>query len=303
MSYIVDNWSFDPLLVVGVVAVALHELGLRRLARDAAPSRTRRRRRRAYVFYAGVALVVLALCSPMEYWSYDYFFVHMLEHILLMFFAPILIVAGAPWAPLLHALPTGTRRRLGRAVSLSPAWAPLRGAWRAASTPWVALVAFNALMVWWHLPGPFDFAQRSFEAELWLMYGSYLVFGVLFWLQIVPSRPFRRRASAVWQIGAIVSTNFVMFVLAMALSILTNHSWYSVYAARPGVSLSPFADQQIGAAILWVCGDFWAVPSLVAVVKRAIEEEGSLSQVLDAMIGRSIGGWGRVSPTGSDRPT
>ena len=286
MNYLIDHWSFDPFLLMAVATVALHELGLRRLARRSAPNRTRQRRRRSLLFYAGLLVLLVAVESPIDYWADAYFFVHMIEHILIMFFAPILIVAGAPWVPLMHALPVSWRRRLGRAVILSPRWGWLRATWQVVSAPWTALLAFNVVMVLWHFPGPFDLGENTQFVHIWLMHGSFFVTGVLFWLQIIPSRPFHRRASPMFEIGAIVSTNVVMFVLAMALSIFTNTSWYAPYAHVPGVTLSPFADQQIGAAILWVCGDFWALPALGIVIKRAIDQEGSLSNVVEAFLRR-----------------
>lgn len=289
MDFLTQHWTFGPYVVLAAVAAAVHELGLRRLARRSEPAHRRARRRRSYLFYAGLLLLLVAVASPIEYWSYRYFYVHMVGHILVSFFVPILVVAGAPWVPFLHAAPVAARRRVGRALLLGRHAAGVRAAGRAILAPWTALVAFNAAMVLWHMPAPFDLAQTSGFVHTWLMYGSLFATGVLFWLQFIPSRPFRPQAGPAWQIGAIVGTNFVMFVLAMSMSILTGHSWYSVYADVPGVTLSPFADQQLGAAILWICGDFWAVPALSLVIKRAVDQQGSLSEVLESIVHRSPG--------------
>jgi putative copper resistance protein D len=287
VNYLVNDWSFDPFVIIVAATVALHEIGLARLRRRSGPERTHLRRRRSYAFYGGLFVLLLAVDSPIDYWASSYFFVHMIEHLLIAFYAPILIVIGAPWVPLMHALPVGVRRRIGRALAFD-AWSrPLRASWRVVSRPAFAVLSFNAAMVCWHFPVLFDFAENNQLAHIWLMHSSFFLTGILFWLQIIPSHPFRLRRGPVWQGGAIVGTNVVMFVLAMSLSILTASSWYSVYAHVPGVTLAPFADQQIGAAILWVCGDFWAVPALIVVIKRAIDQQGSVSSVVERLVHRS----------------
>jgi cytochrome c oxidase assembly factor CtaG len=284
MSYITAHWSFDPFVIVAAVLIVLNELGLHRLRRRSRPERARQRRKRSFAFYGGLAMLLLAVDSPIDYWADDYFFVHMIEHILIMFFAPILIVAGAPWLPLIFAFPVKVRRAVGRAVMLS-SWArPLRAVGRFLANGLVAVVLFNFVMILWHMPAAFDLAESNQVVHIWLMHSSFFIAGVFFWLQIIPSHPFTPKLSTTGQIGAIVGTNVVMFVLAMALSIFTTSSWYPAYDHVPGVTLSPFADQQIGAAILWVCGDFWAGPALLAVIRRAIDEEGSTSALLDKML-------------------
>ena len=275
MSWLTDHWSFDPFLIVVIVVAIWHEIGLAKLARRS-PELTRQRRLRSLWFDAGLAVLLIAVLSPINYWSYDYFYVHMIQHLLLMFAAPTLVVAGAPW------------QALGAALPGPVSWTrPLQSVASWLLRPWVAIVTFNVVMVFWHLPALLDLAEKNQAVHVWCMITSFFLAGVLFWLQFIESPPFRRKMPLTSQAIALVGTNIIMWVLAMAMGILTSASWYSVYDHIRGVTLPAFADQQIGAGILWICGDFWAVPTLIYVVRKIIAEDGGIGSAVDSLLGRS----------------
>jgi cytochrome c oxidase assembly factor CtaG len=284
MHYILDNWSFDPFVIIVAVLVVWHEIGLYRLAKRSRPERTRERRIRSLWFYAGLLVLLLAVDSPVDYWSDSYFMVHMVQHLLLMFAAPSLVVAGAPGQPLLDGLPGRAGQAVTRSV-LAGTWSrPLRAAFTFLTGPVVAVVLFNLVMVVWHIPAAFDLADNNQVVHIWLMHGSFFLAGVLFWLQFIPSPPFRSRMPLLGRAAALLATNVVMIFIAMTLSIFATHSIYAPYAHVPGVTLPAFADQQIGAAILWVCGDFWALPTMIVTIRKLLNDETGIGTALDRFV-------------------
>ncbi len=296
MHYILDNWSFDPYLVIALVVVAWHEIGLRRLASRSTPEQARQRRLRSWWFYSGLAVFLIAFESPIDYWAGSYFLVHMLQHLLLMFAAPSLVVAGAPWQPLHDALPWRSGPpATGAGVTRS--WSQrMRRLGGFFLRPWVAIACFNLVMVGWHIPALFDVGESNSAVRVWLMLTSFFVAGVIFWLQFIPSPPFRSQLPLLGRAAALLATNVVMIIIAMSLSIFTNYSVYAIYNHVPGVTLSPFADQQIGAAILWVCGDFWALPTMIVTIRKLIGDEGGAGTAMERFIGRgtqstAVRGW------------
>ena len=98
---VVSHWSANTaVLAVVAIVVAVHARGLRGVAADARRRGEGTRRGmgwEATACYGGLLVVILALLSPLAYWSASYIWVRSLQDVLLANVAPVFLVLGAPW--------------------------------------------------------------------------------------------------------------------------------------------------------------------------------------------------------------
>lgn len=301
MMSLFQHWSADPfdLIVCAVIAIHARGLRLRLRAIKNANRPTRAWVEQAVLFYAGLVVLVIAISSPVDYWSDTYLSFHIVQHLMLAFFAPPLIVLGAPWVPLMRGLPQPVRRKLGRLLQRSrsgPAGSgggTLATVRRFFSRPLTAVALFNAAMVFWHLPGPFDAAVQNQNVHIWLEHSSFFLFGVALWLQVFGSYPLRPVLDGPRRVAALIATNAVMVVVAMTLVMFTK----AIYAAYGLVHTlaQQAADQQIGGAILWVCGEITFLPAILYTVAHWLDTDSSRSHAAASQPGQpeTVGGRSR----------
>jgi putative membrane protein len=246
------DWSLDPPLVLVIAWAALYWVGDRRTV---TPGRTRyAQRRRSACFYAGLAVLAIALGSPLDPLSEQLFWVHMVQHVLLLLVAPPLIVLARPWVRLWRGLPLGARRSLARGLGRRGRLAPMSRTGRFLGSPAPSFVLFSAVLLAWHIPALFDGTLRSGVLHA-LEHTLFLVTALMFWKQVIPSPPLHARLSAPERILYLVGAMIVSWALAVVLALAPRplYEFYAHLASRPG-GISAVADQQLAAGIMWVPG-------------------------------------------------
>jgi len=250
------SWAFEPAAVVPVaVAATLYLRGWTPASRRM-PERFPAGRRVAGV--AGLAAIVLALCSPLDALAHQLLLAHMIQHLLLMVVAPPLVWMGAPVAPMLLGLPRPLRRRVA-AVLASP---PVRRLTHALADPRVAWIAFVLALWAWHAPALYDRALRS-DGWHHVQHACFLATGLLFWRPVIlawPARPAWPR----WAMIPYVALAELQNSALAAILTFSGRVLYPSYETVPrGWSLSPVEDQAIAGVIMWVPG---SLPFLLAVL-------------------------------------
>jgi cytochrome c oxidase assembly factor CtaG len=240
----------SPLIPALAVAL-LHRRGERSLVRLTSPARLRQQRCRAVAFYAALIMLVAALGPWLDGLAHKLFWAHMAQHLVLALLVAPLLVYSAPWTPIWRCAPLPARRRLGRAYMRSPGWRIVRRLGRRLSTPAVAWLLFNVDLCAWHVPALYGLTLRN-TAVHELEHLSFMVLGVLFWMQIVHSPPLRPQLDQAQRVAYVLLAGTVAWGLAVVLAFAPAplYAAYAHQASRPG-GISALTDQHLAAGIMW----------------------------------------------------
>ncbi len=204
-------------------------------------------------FFAGLAVLFAALTGPVHDLSDYYLFsAHMVQHMLLAFAMPPLLLHGTPGWMLRALLRHPRLLRLGRALT----------------RPIGAFAVFNLILVAWHLPPLYNLAMEQHPVHivehLMIMAGS-----VILWWPVLSPLPELPRAAYPVQLLYLFVVGLPMVMVAIFIT-MADSILYPYYAAAPRVwePLTPRADQHLGGLIMWIPGGLVFLAALSVVFFR-----------------------------------
>jgi putative membrane protein len=233
-------WNFDVPLLVSV-ALALWAYGRGRVHGP----RRECDAWRARCFTGALAVVVVALVSPLDALSGALASAHMVQHVLLLLVAVPLLALSSPAAVLLQGAPPRVRQATGR-------WRRQFRLTRANLRPLrhpAAVWALHVATIWfWHAAVPYDAALDNHLLHIG-EHASFLVTGLLFWRVVLGARGTVSNGLGV----LLVFTMAMQSVFLSALLTFASGPWYSGYESTTRRwNLEPLADQQLAGVIMWI---------------------------------------------------
>ncbi|HZO34971.1 MAG TPA: cytochrome c oxidase assembly protein [Gaiellaceae bacterium] len=251
-------WSLEPLQVLPTALAAfLYLRRVRTLAREGRPVSGWRQAS----FWTGIALVVLALNSPIDALGEEhFFFMHMTQHVILGDLAPLCFVCGMTGQILRPVLALRAVERL-----------------RVLAHPLVALPVWGFNLYVWHIPLLYDAALHHDSIHA---FEHFLFFtcGCLMWEPVVETLP-----APVWfgtgmKLGYIAAVRLVETILGN-IFIWSNTVFYSVYDHAPQWGITPVHDQNLGGIAMMAEGSIVTLVALSWLFLR-LAAEGETRQLL-----------------------
>jgi cytochrome c oxidase assembly factor CtaG len=243
------------------VLASLQILGWRRL-------RQRGRRRfangwRLASYLSGLFLVGIALQSPIDVLSGQLFFMHMVQHLLLMMFAAPLLLLANPFPIFLWALPRSWRIGVGRWFQPSH---PFYQALAAVTGPGAVWMIFVGVYLGWHDPNAYNLALRS-EFIHDIEHITFFGVSLLFWWRVIGAGPqIGRRMSVPLRAAFAVAAVPPNMLAGIAISFATSPI-YTHYTSVPRLyGISVMDDQTWSGLIMWIPGSMMFIIAAVVLL-------------------------------------
>jgi putative membrane protein len=253
------SWSVDPLQLAPLaVGAFLYVRRARTLGARGQPVPLWKR----WLFGIGVALLLVALVSPVDALGEDdFFFAHMLQHVLLGDLAPLCIVASLSGPLLRPVLAIGVFDRL-----------------RVLAHPLVALPLWAVNLYVWHAPFAYEGALHH-DAMHALQHVLFFTCGALMWAPLLEILPGPAWFGTGWKMGYVVAVRLIETVFGNVFlwSGTVFYSFYEHGQRRWGIS--PLADQGIAGSVMMIEGSFVTLGALAWLFLR-LAKEGELRQEL-----------------------
>ncbi len=242
------EWRADVSAVLLILG-ALYVLGWLRLRRRGYHRLAGWRGLVAYL--AGLLVIAVALMSPIDPMGEQFFFMHMVQHELLIYLAPPLLLVGRALPFSLWGMPRFLRRELSRLLVQESV---LRRGLRFLTRPVVAFVLSTAILWLWHHPLAYNLALEN-DTVHDLEHLSFFLAFLLYWWPLIGSPPQRPQLTTDGARGLYLVAGGMQSALLGGLITFTNHVVYTYYltVSRPG-GLSLLADQQLGGVVMWFPG-------------------------------------------------
>jgi putative membrane protein len=256
----VIGWPVDPTVYVGIIVLFLGHAWLAGKVTDA---------ERKHTIYFGLGLVTLwfALETPLDTIS-DYYLdsVHMLQHVLLGFVAPPLMLLG---------LSPQMIERIVRVPGI-----------RAITEPVPAQLIAGLVMIGWHLPPLYDATLYSGSLHV-VEHVMFIAAGlVMYWPMLeATSAHSRWRLSPGAKLLYMLVATLPQDGVALAL-IFSRVPFYEYYTHAPRLipSLTPVVDQTVAGAVLMILGKATLAVAAIAVFFRWFGAEHRADQIAVASL-------------------
>lgn len=269
VSIILLSWAWRPHIILTIVlAATLHLVGRNRLRRRGggrviAPWRS-------VTYLSGLAILWIALMSPIDVLSGQLFSMHMIQHLLLVMVVPPLLWIGNPMPIAMWGLPASLRREIGR--WLRPG-SSVRKTIRALTTPGLVWLYFVASLVGWHDPGAYNLSlvnEVAHDLEHLMFFGS----AMLLWWHVIGSAPhIHRRLSRGARAAYVVSVVPANALTGIALS-FASEPLYPYYTTVPRVGkMTVLQDQMLGGVLMWIPGSMMYLVAALILIARIVRGE------------------------------